>query len=155
MTDNKKELDSMSEEDKKELEEFRKKLDADFEKSKIHSIIVLTIIYIVMFLIFFLPIKKGTVEHVYRSQLRIEASSTGHKTFFIKQFDIDNINITEKEYHNLKDGDSIDYYSISGRFHSELGSSNVARLHLLQTGGIWLVFYLVIITALSSPVNKE
>lgn len=150
-----KEIKELAEEELQELEKFRKKLDADSKRAEIYTIIVLTPILLVLFGIFFLPIKKGTVEHVYRSQLRIEASSTGHKTFFIKQVDMDNINITEKEYHSLKDGDSVDYYRIPGRFHSELGSSSVARIHLLQTGGIWLVFYLVIITAISNPVSKE
>ena len=149
------ETKELAEEEIKELEKFRKKLDADSKRAEIYTIIVLTAICIVLFGIFFLPIKKGTVEHVYRSQLRIEASSTGYKTFLIKQVDSNDIKITEKEYHSLKDGDSVDYYRIPGRFHSELGSSNVARLHLIQTGGIWLVFYLVIITALSNPVSKE
>lgn len=149
------EIKKLAEEELKELEKFRKKLDADSKKAEIYTILALTPICIVLFGIFFLPIKKGTVEHVYRSQLRIEVSSTGYKTFLIKQTDLEDIKITEKEYHSLKDGDSVDYYRIPGRFHSDLGSSDLARLHLIQTGGIWLVFYLVIVIALSNPVSKE
>lgn len=48
------EIKELAEEEIKELEKFRKKLDADSKRAKIYTIIVLTAICIVLFSIFFL-----------------------------------------------------------------------------------------------------